>query len=56
MISRDLNMCINAANDMLRYSEPIKADLVVMLIRKAFELGTQSAKDMMVDAMGKGQG
>jgi hypothetical protein len=47
-----LNECINAANDMLRSSDPIKAKLVEVLILKAFALGEQSAKGKMVDFAG----
>lgn len=48
---RELNECINAANDMLRHSDPVKAQLVEVLIRKAFDLGKDSAKASLVDSM-----
>ncbi len=48
---RNFNQCINCANDLLRNGDPVKADLVVTLIGRAFELGRENAKQRMVAAI-----
>ena len=50
---RELNQCINAANDLLLRDNPIVAELMVALIHRAFALGSESTKGSLVDAMGK---
>ncbi len=50
---RELNQCVNAANDLLRSENPVVAELVVAIIRRAFALGSESAKGSLVSAMEK---